>query len=200
MSNFNVVTTTPGLGQDNVSTPCAIQVMFDEEVNFATISTETFSNMNDVEGDFALSEDHRTVYFYPRPSLSPDTLYTFKISSHVESVQGYDLGHDHVFSFLTRDKLLPIVIENLSPSPGTSLTSRDRLSFDTVRIGGIPFRLAIAFQFGSSCWELAWDGDTYLPLYTKSKYNQIENGSHFDISREGGWPEAKLGMRYFILT
>jgi hypothetical protein len=113
-----VVSTSPANGATNVSVAISLSVTFSEEMDPATITTDTFKLItagNPVPG--AVSYASSTAVFTPSSPLSLATLYTAKITTGARDVAGNGISSEYQWNFVTPDNTAPtgsIVIDGAS--------------------------------------------------------------------------------------
>lgn len=95
----------------------------------------------------------------------------------------------------------PPEVGNLSPAPGTPITTTTPLAFDVTDDSGAFRRvlLAVAFTTGSlaGVTELVHDGDAFVGHYSVGcSRTPIAGGFRYTILRAGGWP-ASPTLRVF---
>lgn len=89
---------------------------------------------------------------------------------------------------------VPPVTSNISPAPGTPITSSTPVLVDVTDESGLFRRVIIAVVLGGIT-EMAWDGDAWLGRYAggNSTRTPITNGFRFTVLRDlrsGGWPSS----------
>lgn len=168
-----VVSTVPANGAINVPLNQIITATFNEEMNPATITDESFTiiqgstsivgtlknGSTSIEG--TISYSGRTVTFVPDNLLTPNTLYTGRIKTTVKDPMGNALQSDYVWSFTT--DIPPTVIRTspLDEATGVplnkivtatfselmdSLTLKSPLSTFTIKQGTIPVLGAVSYS------------------------------------------------------
>lgn len=118
-------------------------------------------------------------------------------------------------SFTAGDAILPVVVfpetevdpgaapvvGNLSPAPGTPITTTTPLVFEVTDDSGAFRRVVLAVAYSSGdlagVTELVHDGDAFVGHYsTGCSRDPISGGFRFTILRAGGWP-ASPTLRVF---
>ncbi len=94
-----VNSTVPAAGASGISVNGIISVTFNEPIDPATITTNTFTVNNGVIGTISLSGS--AAIFTPNTNLAFSTTYTATISSNVRDLAGNAMGVPHTWSFTT---------------------------------------------------------------------------------------------------
>ncbi|MFH1700703.1 MAG: Ig-like domain-containing protein [Candidatus Zixiibacteriota bacterium] len=107
--------TYPVNGQSQIPLNAVITVTFANEMNPATINSNTFYLNNNVAGTVTYS--NRIARFTPNNNLLPDTNYTVTLSSDITNNAGMSMGSDYTWSFSTiySDSLPPVLVR-VSPA------------------------------------------------------------------------------------
>jgi hypothetical protein len=92
------------------------------------------------------------------------------------------------------------VIDNISPTPETTIETDTPLTFDVTDTGvGLNFVLLAASFRGLAGVEVVFaDSEFTAPYEAESAVSVISNGFHFSLLRTGGWPATPSITPYAI--
>ena len=84
--------------------------------------------------------------------------------------------------------IVPPVVSNFVPSPGTAITAFTPLSFDVTDDGAFRRILVLASFSQLGLQEVVHDGDNFSAQYSaRSSRSAITGGFHYSLLRQSGW-------------
>jgi Bacterial Ig-like domain len=97
-----VAAVTPQNGASGVTTGTAVTATFSEPLASGSVSTSTF-RLNGPGGPVggAVTLTNQTATFTPASTLTPNTIYTARLTTGIEDLAGNNLATDYVWSFTT---------------------------------------------------------------------------------------------------
>jgi hypothetical protein len=86
---------------------------------------------------------------------------------------------------------VPPVVSNVTPTPGTAITTSTPISLDVTDDANSFLRILLAVSFPDGTKEVAFDGAGFTARYSNPANTQtsITNGYRFTVLRNGGWPD-----------
>jgi RHS repeat-associated protein len=105
-----VVSTSPLPDAENIPLETAIKVIFSEPLDPQTVNGDTAALTGPdgpVEGTLSLKTNNSMVVFRPASALSPDTLYTFTLTTGIKDLAGYTLESPYSLVFTSLDTIPP---------------------------------------------------------------------------------------------
>lgn len=114
-----ITSTNPVNSAVSVPLNQVITVTFNEEINPATINSNSFVVTGNTTIGGSITYSGLTATFTPTANLTPNTTYVVKITTAVKDLRGNALQEDYIFTFSTGASLQPIVI---STSPTANET------------------------------------------------------------------------------
>lgn len=118
-----ISSTNPADGASGVGLNSTITATFNEEMDAATITTDTFTvsdGISKIKGD--ISYNNMTATFTPSRPFSYSTTYTVTITAGVKDLAGNAMVDDYIWSFATVDIIPPLVIST-NPANGASIVA-----------------------------------------------------------------------------
>ncbi len=140
-----VLSTDPAAGATNVALNKVITVTFNEVMNPATITQESFSITGATPVVGTITYNGNTATFTPSAPLAVNTTYTGRITTAVKDENGNALQTDYVWTFSTGATLSPVVIttDPLNNATGVPLnktiTATFNMPMDPLTINGTTF-------------------------------------------------------------
>lgn len=84
----------------------------------------------------------------------------------------------------------PPVVNNFTPTTGTSITKYQHLEFDVTDAEGL-LRSMVLVTFGDGTYEVIHDGDVFASKYaSRSTRTPITGGHHFTVLPASGWTSS----------
>lgn len=116
-----VVSTAPVSGASSVAFNTSIAVIFNADINPATITPGTFQVSN-VTGTVAYDATNKAVVFHPDAPMAANTPYTVVVTTGVKSTTGGALAQQYSFTFSTGNApdLTPPTVTSVFPANGAT--------------------------------------------------------------------------------
>jgi hypothetical protein len=105
-----VVSTNPANGDTNVTVYKVITATFNEPINPASITQASFTIQGSPAIAGTISYKDSTATFIPSSPLTPNHIYTGRITTAIRDLNGNALQKDYVWTFTTGENLPPTII------------------------------------------------------------------------------------------
>ncbi|MES2543498.1 MAG: Ig-like domain-containing protein [Bacteroidota bacterium] len=142
-----VLSTAPTNGSINVSLDQTITATFNEDMDPATFTEESFILQGNTQVAGTVSFSGRVATFNPTSDLAPNTTYTAIIKTTVKDLTGNALQSDYVWSFSTGAVVRPTVISTNPLNNATNVvlnktvTATFNMAMNTTTINASSFTL-----------------------------------------------------------
>lgn len=159
-----VLSTIPANSDINVPLNQVISITFNEELNPATVNSQTIKLNGTAAIAGTVTYSGMTAYFTPSANLQPNTTYTGTVTTGIKDPMGNALQENYVWSF----KTIPQVTLSATPAEGGTVTGAGDFNEEsTVTVAATPYE---GYVFTN--WTV--DGTV---VSTSASYQFVMNGN-----------------------